>query len=55
MINTASPLSLNNEDSNSQSSLSMPLPAIPIPGAVPMMPMPNMGQIPMPSMGKFKI
>ncbi|KAL0274675.1 UNVERIFIED_CONTAM: hypothetical protein PYX00_002747 [Menopon gallinae] len=55
---TASPVSIQNEDSNSQGSLSMPLPAalpapIPMPllaPAIPGAPIPPMGQIPMPGM-----
>lgn len=55
----SSPISLHNEDSNSQSSLSMPLPGalpapIPMPliaPAIPGAPIPPMGQIPIPGMG----
>lgn len=54
-----SPVSIHNEDSNS--SLSMPLPnAIPAPIPMPILapalpggPIPPMGQIPIPSMGKY--
>lgn len=60
---TASPVSIQNEDSNSQGSLSMPLPGtlpapIPMPllaPAIPGAPIPPMGQIPMPGMGNEKL